>query len=161
MRTTVIPAQITTIEDRIAGNLTLTQILLLITPVFITTVVYILVPTQMAFTLPKIVLTCILSLISITLSIRIKTRLILEWVMIISAYFLRPRIFVYNKNTSQNRYHYKYPLAKPSVQTVKNFKSKEHSRNNLTSTIDAVSILRGTHIAFRFTNKGIIATRSV
>jgi len=161
MRSTVIPAQITTVEDRIAGNLTLTQILLLIAPVFISTVFYILVPTQMAFTLPKISFISIFSLISIMLSIRIKTRLILEWVTIISAYFLRPRIFVYNKNTFLNRFQYKHTDSKPSAQTLKVFKSKEPSNNNLTSTIDAVSILRGTQIAFRFTNKGIIATRSI
>jgi hypothetical protein len=37
MRTRVIPAQITTVEDRIAGNLNLTQILLLMIPVILGT----------------------------------------------------------------------------------------------------------------------------
>ena len=40
MRTTVIPAQITTVEDKIAGSLNLTQILILMIPVFWATIVY-------------------------------------------------------------------------------------------------------------------------
>jgi hypothetical protein len=37
MRTTVIPAQITTVEDRIAANLNLTQIILLLASLFVAT----------------------------------------------------------------------------------------------------------------------------
>ncbi len=40
MKTQVIPAQITTIEDKIAGNFSLTQILLLMFPVFWAAAVY-------------------------------------------------------------------------------------------------------------------------
>jgi len=40
MRTTIIPAQITTIEDKIAGSLNFSQILLLMAPVLWGTLVY-------------------------------------------------------------------------------------------------------------------------
>lgn len=44
MRSTVIPAQVTTVEDTIAGNLTITQIMLLIAPVLLSTAIYAVVP---------------------------------------------------------------------------------------------------------------------
>jgi hypothetical protein len=35
MKTTIVPAQVTTVEDRITARLTFTQLLLLVTPVFL------------------------------------------------------------------------------------------------------------------------------
>ena len=46
MRSTVIPAQITTVEDKIAGNFNLVQILLMMAPVLIATLLYTIIPTQ-------------------------------------------------------------------------------------------------------------------
>lgn len=44
MRMTVVPAQITTVEDRIIGNLGFSQILLLIVPLFVSAGVFVLLP---------------------------------------------------------------------------------------------------------------------
>ena len=47
MKTTVVPAQITTVEDRIAGNFTFIQIFLLIVALIVGTIVYAIAPPQM------------------------------------------------------------------------------------------------------------------
>lgn len=44
MKTTIVPAQITTVEDTIAGNLSLNQILLLASPVFLDSALFVVLP---------------------------------------------------------------------------------------------------------------------
>ena len=56
MKTTVVPAQITTIEDRIAGNLTFIQIVLLICALILSTVVYAAIPPRIHLTVVKLIL---------------------------------------------------------------------------------------------------------
>jgi len=99
MRSTIIPAQVTTVEDTIAGSLNLTQILLLVSSLFINTFIYTLLPTRLAFTLYKIPLMIGVLCICITLSIRVKQRLILNWLVILATYSVRPHLYVFNKNT--------------------------------------------------------------
>ena len=50
MRTTIIPAQITTVEDKIAGSLNMTQTLIMMFPVLWTALVYILLFPSMKLT---------------------------------------------------------------------------------------------------------------
>ena len=54
MRTTIIPAQITTVEDKIAGSLNMTQILILMFPVLWTAIVYLILYPAMKLTLYKL-----------------------------------------------------------------------------------------------------------
>lgn len=99
MRSTIIPAQVTTVEDTIAGSLNLTQILLLVSSLFINTFIYTLLPTRLAFTLYKIPLMIGVLCICIILSIRVKQRLILNWLVILATYSVRPHLYMFNKNT--------------------------------------------------------------
>jgi len=103
MRTTVIPAQITTVEDKIAGNLNLTQILILMVPVFWTTLVYALFVPGMHFTFYKLPLVLIVTVICVVLSLRIKGKVVIEWLAILSKYNLRPKFYVFDKNDSYLR----------------------------------------------------------
>jgi hypothetical protein len=98
MRTTVIPAQITTVEDKIAGNLNLTQILLLMVPVFWTTIVYSVFSPAMQLAWYKIPVVLIVSLISIALSLRIKGKVVLNWIIVLLRFNIRPRFYLFNKN---------------------------------------------------------------
>ena len=98
MRNTVIPAQITTVEDKIAGNLNLTQILLLMTPVLITTLLYSLISPAMKLTVFKMILVGLSSLVCGILAIRVKGRVVLNWLAVFIKYKLRPSFFVFNKN---------------------------------------------------------------
>ena len=74
MKTTTVPAQITTVEDKIAGNLNASQLFLLAVSVFSAFGLYLLFPPSMELTIPKILL-CVLSMLFFSsLAIRIRVR---------------------------------------------------------------------------------------
>lgn len=98
MKTTVIPAQITTIEDKIVGSLNLTQIILMMVPVFWTTIVYSLFIPAMGLSWYKLPLVLIVTLISLGLSLRIKDKVVLNWLLVLVRFNIRPKYYVFNKN---------------------------------------------------------------
>ncbi len=103
MRTATIPAEVTSVEDRIAGNLNLTQIALLVIAVFSATAIFAILPPIDQLILYKIpvigfaVLTCLI------LAIRIKGKVVLNWLITLIRYNLRPRYYVFNKNEAYLR----------------------------------------------------------
>lgn len=103
MRTTVIPAQITTVEDKIAGNLSMTQIVILMIPIFFGTLLFALFPPTMHVVLYKIPPVLFVLLISLFLSLRIKGKVVANWLIVLLSYNLRPRFYVFNKNDSYLR----------------------------------------------------------
>ena len=103
MRTTVIPAQITTVEDRIAANLNLTQIILLLSSLFVATFIYAVLPHRLSLTYYKYPLFLLEFLLFISLSLRVRGRVVLNWLFVLSAYYLRPRYYVFNKNDIASR----------------------------------------------------------
>ncbi len=100
MRTQVIPAQITTVEDKIAGSLNLTQITLLICPAFWATIVYALFIPRFQLSLYKLPLIILVLFLCLALSVRIKGRVVINWLVTIFRYNLRPKYYVFNKNDS-------------------------------------------------------------
>ncbi len=98
MKTTVVPAQVTTVEDKIAGNLSFSQLLLMTIPVFVSGALFALFPPMMNVTLFKILVCTVLAIICLTLAIRIKGKLIAQWLGIMMRYNARPRFYVFNKN---------------------------------------------------------------
>ncbi len=103
MRTTIIPAQITTVEDKVAGSLNMTQVLILMTPILWTAIVYILLMPSMKLTSYKLVLIIISTTISGILALRIKDKIVAEWLGVLLKYRLRPKYWLYNKNDITNR----------------------------------------------------------
>ena len=103
MRTTIIPAQITTVEDKIAGSLNMTQILILMFPVLWTAIIYILFAPIMQLVVYKLGLIGIVTLICLVLVIRIKDKIVAEWLGVVLRYHFRPRFWLYNKNDASNR----------------------------------------------------------
>ncbi len=103
MRSKPIPAQITTVEDKIAGNLNLTQIMLLMVPVFFTTAAYAVFPPRMNLALYKLPLVLVVLIICLTLSLRIKGKVVLNWLVILLTYNLRPAYYLFNKNDTNFR----------------------------------------------------------
>lgn len=103
MRTTIIPAQITTVEDKVAGSLNMTQVLILMTPILWTAVVYILLTPSMKLTSLKLVLIIISTTISGILALRIKDKIVVEWLGVLLKYRLRPKYWLYNKNDITHR----------------------------------------------------------
>jgi hypothetical protein len=103
MKTTVVPAQITTVEDRIAGNLTLPQIVLLIVPLIIGATIYVCLPIRMHINTIKIVLICFQFLFFGLLAIRFRGKIIADWSIIYLRFKLRPRRYIFTKNDPATR----------------------------------------------------------
>jgi len=103
MKTSVVPAQVTTIEDRIVGSLSLSQVLLLVIPVFIGAALYVGLPPFFHGALYKYAAIVLIALLSSLLAIRIKGKIVMLWILVLAKYNLRPRHIVFNKNTAANR----------------------------------------------------------
>lgn len=123
MRTTIIPAQITTVEDKIAGSLNFTQILILMTPVIGGTLIYALFTPIMKIVPYKIVLVLFVTVISLILAMRIKEKIVAEWLGILLSYRLRPKYYLFTKNDTTERI-----VDLPFVEPVKAQK-KAHAQN--------------------------------
>ncbi len=103
MRTTIIPAQITTVEDKIAGSLNMTQILILMFPVLWTALIYILFAPAMKIVPYKLGLIGVVIVMCLILVIRIKDKIVAEWLGVVLRYQFRPKYWLYNKNDTANR----------------------------------------------------------
>jgi hypothetical protein len=103
MRTTIIPAQITTVEDKIAGSLNMTQILILMFPVLWTALVYLLFYPAMKLTVYKLPLILLVTVVCVILIIRIKDKIVAEWLGVLLKFRLRPKYYLFNKNDLTNR----------------------------------------------------------
>lgn len=113
MKVTVVPAQVTTVEDRIMGNLGFSQMMLLIVPIFVGGALFALLPPAMGSSVYKYTVMGILALICCTLAIRIKGKILALWLITIVRYNLRPKFYLFNKNTTALREQYETKHAKP------------------------------------------------
>ena len=103
MKSTVVPAQITTVEDKIAGSLTFAQILLLVFFLIIGTAFYGLIPPRLHLSTLKIVLMIAQFAVFGLLALRYKGRILAEWLIVYLRYRARPRIYVFTKNDLRSR----------------------------------------------------------
>ena len=106
MKTTVVPAQVTTVEDRIIGKLGFSQIVLLMIPVFLSTGIFTLLPPVMNGALHKYVLMALSLITCGILSIRVKGKIIALWLVTVLRYNLRPKYYLFDKNTTAFRNEY-------------------------------------------------------
>lgn len=109
MKATVVPAQVTTVEDRVAGSLGFAQLILFAIPVFGGSLLYAALPPSMGGSLYKLVVIGIITTICSILAIRIKGKIVLLWAIVLLRYKLRPRLYLFSKNT--DRYREDYPEA--------------------------------------------------
>lgn len=103
MRTTIIPAQITTVEDKIAGSLNMTQILLLMAPVVWTALVYTVFFPTMKLAPYKLALILVVTALCLVLALRIKDKIVAAWLGVLLHYRLRPKYYLFNKNDLASR----------------------------------------------------------
>ena len=120
MRTTIIPAQITTVEDKIAGSLNMTQILLMITPILVDTLIYVAFFPQSKINIFKIILMLIITTTFFLLALRIKGKIVLMWLIVLFNYQLRPKYYLFNKNSLYQR-----DMSFIDSESRKNFKEKK------------------------------------
>lgn len=98
MKSAVVPAEITSVEDKVAGNLGMTQFLLLSTAVLGGAAIYTLVPPFLGFTTFKGIVVAATVVGFSILSIRIKGQILVHLLIIMLSYNRRPRYHVNNKN---------------------------------------------------------------
>lgn len=117
MKATVVPAQVTTVEDRIMGRLGFSQLILLFIPVFFGGVLYMIAPPLFGSDLYKYIVTGVLAAVCMTLAIRVKGKIIAQWLNIILRYNVRPTYYLFDKNTLANRRDYVAPVEDAEVAT--------------------------------------------
>ena len=103
MRVSVVPAQVTTVEDRIIGCLGFMQILILVSAILCGAGVFVVLPPMMSEAWYKYgIIVAVLTVGSI-LSIRVRGVILAHWVSIIVRYNQRPMYYVADKNTMAYR----------------------------------------------------------
>lgn len=158
MRTTIIPAQITTVEDKIAGTLNFAQILLLMMPVLWGTLVYAVFAPAMKIASYKIGLVVIVTSLSLILAIRVKDKIIAEWLGVLLRYKLRPKYYVANKNDLSERVVDLLPTE--NVKSSKKVSAKASIKNYKTPSIgdlirlDQALNSKSLAVSFRYGGKG-------
>lgn len=159
MRTTIIPAQITTVEDKITANLNLTQILILMVPVFVTTILFALIPPIMKVAWYKVILSLIFSFTCLILALRVKGRVLFNWLLILWQFKSRPKLFVFNKNDNYLREVeeevVKEKIKAKEINIVKTVSKKEHELVEA-ETIKFLHFLKDqkNSLSFKLTDKG-------
>lgn len=138
MKTSVVPAQVTTIEDRIIGNLGFSQILLLIIPVFLSAGIFTLLPPILNGALYKYILMAILLVLCVILSIRIRGKIVAFWLVVIFRYNQRPKYYTYNKNTSMFRENY----TKKEIPIKKEIVSQSYKKRKKTIQLDISTAMK-------------------
>ena len=119
MKTAVVPAQITTVEDKITSSLSLSQVILLTLPVFFGGISFIILPPSLHVSLYKLIVCGLLALICGMLALRIKGTIVLNLVFIFIRYVSRPKYFVFTKQSPfANHITTKQVVARPSVGRV-------------------------------------------
>jgi hypothetical protein len=98
MKTAIVPAQVTTVEDRITARLTFTQLLLLVTPVFLSGAMFAFLPPFLKIANYKLAICGVIAFFCMILAVRVKGKLVLQWLSIVGRYNIRPMYYVYNKN---------------------------------------------------------------
>lgn len=163
MKVTVVPAQVTTVEDRIIGNLGFSQMLLLIIPVFASAGLFALLPPFMGSAVYKYVIMGTLALICCILAIRIKGKILAFWLVTILRYNVRPKYYLFNKNTTALRQEYA-PVTETQTDSTANEMKKERTTRPRLGTPETAKVLRAIEnpaAKFRFetTKKGRLHVR--
>lgn len=104
MKTTIVPAQVTSKEDTIAANLSLTQLGLLIMPVFLMALIFALIPPFMHIVIFKLVIIIFLSLPCLLLAVRLNGTLVIKWLQLAQSYKNRPSKYLLTLRESNCRF---------------------------------------------------------
>lgn len=135
MRNTIIPAQITTVEDKIAGSLSMVQILILMIPILWTTFVYVWFFPAMKLATYKLVLILLATVVCLVLVIRVKEKIVAQWLGILIKFRMRPKYYLFNKNNLTNR------IIDVPEMLVKHKVSKTFSKKPINSQTTEVELL--------------------
>lgn len=163
MKITVVPAQVTTVEDRIIGNLGFSQMILLVIPIFFGGTLFAALPPVMNGSVYKYIAMGILAFTCCTLAIRIKGKIIATWLVTILRYNLRPKYYLFNKNTSSFRQDYPLVTEPKGDKKTREAESRQVPRPRLNTPEAArvLAVIASPAAKFRFetTKKGGLHVR--
>lgn len=140
MKTTAVPAQVTTVEDKVAGNLSFTQLLLLITPVFVDSALFVVFPPLFKLTVAKLIIGVVIAVTCALMAIRIKGKLILNWIMVLARFNSRPRYYLFNKNDGYLRKKLDGATALENTNVIKATQPKLKTKRHLIPTQQMVQL---------------------
>ncbi len=146
MKQVTIPAQITSVEDKIAANLTLKQLGILLSGAILDLLVFSLIPKAFHLNFIKVILILFFFSISGSSALRIKGEICMQWFFLITKYFFRPRYYVFDKNTAQdikiNHIHQATPFPLSAQSNLFNLKPL----NNIVE-LNLIRTKKGLHAA--------------
>lgn len=153
MKMTVVPAQVTTVEDRIIGNLGFSQILLLVIPIFLCAGIFGLIPPFMGGVAYKYVSMGVAVLVFCILAIRIKGRIVASWAVTLLRYNTRPKYYIFNKNVMTLRENYtisKEQQESEKVADIKPIKKAPIHRLDIPATARVLATIENPAARVRF-----------
>jgi len=104
MKTAIVPAQITTVEDRIAGNFTFSQLAFIAAPVALSAIVYVVFIPKLQLSILKLAMMVLLFALIAPLAIRVHGKTLATWFVVCVRYAMRPRIYVHTKADLMGRH---------------------------------------------------------
>ncbi len=126
MRISIVPAQVTTVEDKIAGNVSIQQAMLLGTPIICGFIIALVFSPSGLFVTYKITIMLVLFVICGSLAVRIKDKIIAKWLKLLLIYYARPLYYVYDKNSTYLRNHEEQEIVIESIKEVRPVKKPIH-----------------------------------
>lgn len=163
MKQTVVPAQVTTVEDRIVGNLGISQMVLLALPILAAGIVFTVLPPALHVAVYKLIFLVPSTVLCATLAIRVKGKILLLWVIVRVRYNLRPQYYVFNKNTIANREQYEGVKSIESLdgEPEKAIPHRQHSTLTVAETVRTFAAMDNpaAKLAFSTDKKGKLYVR--
>ncbi len=136
MKITVVPAQVTTLEDKIVGNLTLPQLLILTAPIFGDTLLYVILPPVLRLAVYKFILFGLFFIVCSLLAIRVRGRLVVDWLLVVVRYNFRPQYYLYDKQSRFGRERPQKP--KENTEAISNRKFYGHINHHSLSVAQII-----------------------
>lgn len=115
MKTAIVPAQITTVEDKVVGNLSMQQMVLAVFPLFVGAGLFTLAPSMFVISTYKLIILGIVAIICLTSAVRIKGTLIIYIVIRLLHFHTRPRLYVYRRSDDYLREKLSVPNGRKQV----------------------------------------------
>ncbi len=103
MKTAIVPAQVTTIEDRITGSFTISQLLILMAGMGLATLIYLLVTPRYQFNPFKLIAIGTVIVVITPLAIRVHGKIVADWLIILTRFWQRPHRYIFTKNDPATR----------------------------------------------------------
>jgi hypothetical protein len=146
------------------GSLGFSQLALLVIPVFIAAALFVILPPVMHSSAYKYAIMIVIGLLMGILAIRIKGKIILFWLITILRYNLRPKYYLFNKNTDTLRDNPQHNMQTEEEEEAKSVTKRDTAKLPRLALHDATRVLetiqrQNSNLRFEMTKKGGLRVR--